>query len=47
MNLVGVETEESSDLDSGGRWFEAIPPAALRPQNPHQAQWERRMGVMK
>lgn len=47
MSLVGLETREKSTTDPGGRWFEAIPPADLRPQNLHQAQWERRMGVMK
>ena len=30
-----------------GLWFEAIPPQDLHPQNLHQSQWERRIGVMR
>lgn len=47
MNLVGLETREKSATEPDGLWFEAIPPQDLRPQNLHQAQWERRIGVMR
>ena len=47
MNLVGLETREKSEISPDGRWFEAISPANLHPPNLHQAQWERRMGVMR
>jgi hypothetical protein len=44
MNLVGVETNGASVRDWNGRWFEAIPPQALRPQNLYEAQLARRLG---
>ncbi len=43
INLVGVETREPSVLEPKGRWFEAIPPAKLQPQNLYKAQLERRL----
>jgi hypothetical protein len=30
--------------DRNGRWFEAIPPQALQPQNLYEAQLARRLG---
>jgi hypothetical protein len=44
MNLVGLTTNERSTLDPDGRWFEAIPPAALVPANLYRAQLARRLG---
>ncbi|MFW6162507.1 MAG: glycosyl hydrolase family 28-related protein [Planctomycetota bacterium] len=43
MNLVGVQTSRPSVTDREGRWFEAIPPEALRPRNLYEAQLERRL----
>jgi hypothetical protein len=43
MNLVGLTTTEPSDCHQKGRWFEAIPPEQLEPQNLHRAQLERRL----
>lgn len=43
MNLVGLNTGESSVRQPEGRWFEAIPPKQLRPQNIWQAQRSRRL----
>lgn len=44
MNLVGVQTGESTQIDPDGRWFEAIPPEELQPADLHAAQLERRLG---
>jgi hypothetical protein len=43
MNLVGVRTSAASTTDRNGRWFEAIPPAELHPQDLHAAQLARRL----
>jgi len=43
INLVGVETGRRSKTVLSGIWFEAIKPAALRPQNLHEAQLKRRL----
>lgn len=43
MNLVGLTTTEPSDCRKDGRWFEAIPPEQLQPQNLHEAQLARRL----
>lgn len=43
MNLVGLTTNDPSTLDPDGRWFEAIPPAALEPADLHAAQLQRRL----
>ncbi|MHC4253938.1 MAG: hypothetical protein ACYS9X_32895, partial [Planctomycetota bacterium] len=43
MNFVGIATKERSVKDEKGRWFEAIPPAKLVPQNLHEAQLARRL----
>ncbi len=47
MNLVGVETREPSTTDPKGRWFEAIRPGKLQPQNLYRAQLERRLKAEK
>lgn len=44
MNLVGLQTRQPSETSETGKWFEAIPPAELRPQNLHEAQRARRLG---
>jgi len=44
MNLVGVATKQRSVKDAKGKWFEAIVPTMLAPQNIHKAQLERRVG---
>jgi hypothetical protein len=43
MNFVAVQTDLPSDLDLNGRWFEAIPPAEILPQDIHAAQLARRL----
>jgi hypothetical protein len=43
MNLVGVQTNDPSHLDPDSRWFEAIDPTRLEPQDLHAAQLARRM----
>jgi hypothetical protein len=43
MNLVGLHTDQPADCQPDGRWFEPIPPAALRPPNLHAAQLARRL----
>jgi hypothetical protein len=42
-NLVGLTTDQPSVLQPEGRWFEAIPPERLEPQNIWQAQRARRL----
>lgn len=44
MNLVGLETTQPSETNAESKWFEAIPPAQLQPQNLHAAQLQRRLG---
>lgn len=44
MNLVGLHTTQPSVLEREGKWFEAIPPAELFPQNLYEAQLARRLG---
>jgi hypothetical protein len=43
MNLVGLETDEKSETNPSGKWFEAIPPGQLHPADLHAAQLERRL----
>lgn len=43
INLVGLQTGQPSETNPDGKWFEAIPPAQLRPQNLHEAQLQRRL----
>jgi hypothetical protein len=42
-NIVGLTTDQPSVLEPEGRWFEAIPPERLEPQNIWQAQRARRL----
>lgn len=43
MNLVGLTTNAPSVLEKDGKWFEAIDPRHLIPQNLHEAQLKRRL----
>jgi len=43
MNLIGLETTQPSETNEDGKWFEAIPPAQLQPQNLHETQLQRRL----
>ena len=43
INIVGLTTEQPGVLQPEGRWFEAIPPERLEPQNIWQAQRARRL----
>lgn len=43
INIVGMATEQPSEMDPAGRWFEVMDPAALQPQNIHEAQRDRRL----
>ena len=47
MNFVGVQPGQRSVIDSSGRWFEAIQPDRLHPQNLYEAQLERRLQKMQ
>ena len=38
VNLVGLTTDQPTQTDPTGRWFEPIPPADLEPQNLWEAQ---------
>jgi hypothetical protein len=44
MNLVGVQTNDPSDTNESGKWFEAIDPKQLDPQDLHAAQLAKRSG---
>lgn len=43
MNLVGLETKHPVQTSPDGKWFEAIKPAELQPQDLHEAQLRRRL----
>ena len=43
VNLVGLTTDDPSQIDPAGRWFEAIAPEQLAPQNLWEAQRQRRL----
>lgn len=45
MNLVGVQTTAPSTTDEAGKWFEAIDPKQLEPQDLHAAQLARRLRI--
>ena len=38
MNFVALQTDLPSETDPDGRWFEAIPPDKIVPQDLHAAQ---------
>ena len=43
MNFVAVQPGRPSETVPGGRWFEALAPDTLVPQDLHQAQLARRL----
>jgi hypothetical protein len=43
MNLVALTTDQPSITQQDGKWFEAIDPESIEPQNIHQAQLEYRL----
>ncbi|MDA1275654.1 MAG: glycosyl hydrolase family 28-related protein [Verrucomicrobia bacterium] len=45
MNLVGLQTKQPTEVALDGKWFEAIPPPELQPQNLYEAQLRRRLGT--
>jgi hypothetical protein len=44
LNFVGITTNDATVMTPAGRWWEAIPPAALTPPNLYEAQLARRLG---
>lgn len=47
INLVGVQTDQPSEKNLAGRWFEVIPPGQILPQDIHAAQLARRLKKQK
>jgi hypothetical protein len=45
MNLIGLFTKQPGETQLDGRWFEAIAPAAVQPQNLHEAQRTKRLAI--
>ena len=45
MNLVGLHTKQPTEIAPEGKWFEAIPPADIQPQDLYAAQLRRRLGA--
>jgi hypothetical protein len=43
MNLIALETTQASEKSRDGKWFEAIKPAKIQPQDLHAAQLQRRL----
>lgn len=43
MNFVALETADPSDTIPNGKWFEAIKPAQIQPQDLHSAQLRQRL----
>lgn len=43
MNLIALETTSPSETKADGKWFEAISPRDIQPQNLHEAQVARRL----
>jgi hypothetical protein len=43
MNFVALETTQPSETTPEGKWFEAIKPTEIQPQNLHAAQLHRRL----
>jgi len=44
VNIVGITTKRASILEPKGKWFEAIDPKQLEPQNLWRAHLARRLG---
>jgi hypothetical protein len=47
INLIAVETRQPSEKNLNGRWFEAIPPTLIAPQDIHAAQLALRLQQKK
>jgi len=47
MNFVALQTTQPSETKSDGKWFEAISPEAIFPQDIHKAQLARRLMEVK
>jgi len=45
MNVVALETTRPSDTATDSKWFEAIRPSEIQPQDLHEAQLRRRLGT--
>jgi hypothetical protein len=45
MNLVALETAQPTETTPDGKWFEAIRPGGIQPQDLHAAQLRRRLGT--
>ena len=43
INIVGIFTQQASEKNANGRWFEAIPPEKITPPDIHAAQLARRL----
>lgn len=47
INLIAVETRQPAEKNLNGKWFEAIPPQQIVPQDIHAAQLARRLQPSK
>lgn len=47
MNLVALFTKQPGELNPDGKWFEAIAPADLLPQNLHESQRAKRLATQR
>lgn len=45
MNLIALFTKQPGETRLDGRWFEAIAPAAIQPQNLYEAQRTKRLSI--
>jgi Pectate lyase superfamily protein len=45
MNFIALQTDQPSEKNPNGRWFEAIPPNEIVPQNLHAAQLAKRLSA--
>lgn len=44
INLVAITTKDKSQCDPNGKWFEAISPKSISPENLYEAQLAKRLG---
>ena len=47
INVIAIETQQPSEKNLNGRWFEAISPGKIIPQDIHAAQLARRLEQSK
>lgn len=47
MNFIAVQSDSSSEKNLNGKWFEAIAPEKIQPQDLHAAQLARRLANLK